>query len=125
MTNKTIVNGEEVEYFHIEQKMDGTTIVTISEEFDVVTAHMSDIMKRIRDAGYECVVSKNLHQGFIMFILHDIDDAYGVLSSLNIPFDIYHEMEGGDGNWIYVFVEDLPKYATLRKLGLNLKGVKV
>ena len=125
MKNKTIVNGEEVEYFHIQQEPDGNIVVTISTKFDIVTAHMSEIMKRIREDGYECVVSKDLHNGIIYFILEHKSDAVGVLNSLNIPSDIYFTMEDTDDRWIYVYVDDLPYHKALQEIGLTSKGVKV
>lgn len=34
-------------------------------------------------------------------------------------------MDDTDGKWIYIYVEDLPKYRTMKENGVNYKGVKV
>ena len=109
MKDKIIVNGQEVEYFHIDKKLDGTTIITISKEFDVVTAHTSDIMKKIRADGYECHVFRDLKHGIISIWLQDMSDAFGVLNALEIPSDKY-EVIDEELNIICVQIGNLPYY---------------
>ena len=84
-----IVNGEEVEYFHVQENPDGTTIINFSKEFDVATAHMSVIMKRLRDNNLECLVFKDLQHNLVMIWLNDINDLHGVLHVLDIPVGTY------------------------------------
>ena len=89
LLKKITVNGEEVEYFHIEEKLDGTTEITFSKQFNIIDAHMGDIMKRVRDNGLECQVFKDFKHDIIMIWLYRLDDLHGVLYSLNIPAGCY------------------------------------
>ena len=89
LLKKITVNGEEVEYFHIEEKLDGTTEITFSKQFNIIDAHMGDIMKRVRDNGLECQVFKDFKHDIIMIWLYHLDDLHGVLYSLNIPAGCY------------------------------------
>ncbi len=89
MTHKLIVNGEEVEYLHIEKKMDGSTEVTFSKKFNLATAHMSEIMKRVRQTGLDCVVSVNHKHNLAMISYHNPKDINGILHSLEIPQGSY------------------------------------
>ena len=91
---KYTVNGEEVEYFHIAEKPDGTTEIIFTKKFNIIDAHMGDIMKRVRDAGLECQVFKDFHHDIIMILLYRIEDLHGIIHSLSIPagcYDVYHE----------------------------------
>lgn len=91
---KYTVNGEEVEYFHLAEKPDGTTEIIFTKKFNIVDAHMGDIMKRVRDAGLQCQVFKDLPHEIIMILLYNMDDLHGVLHSLSIPpgcYELYPE----------------------------------
>ena len=69
---KITVNGEEVEYFHIIEHHDGTTEVTFSKKFNVVDAHMSEIMRRVRENGLECQVFKDIQHDIVSIMLYDM-----------------------------------------------------
>lgn len=121
---KITVNGEEVEYFQVIEKPDGTTEVTFSKKFDVVTADMREIMRRIHENGYECTVYKDLKHGIIHFALENKDDIHGILFSLNIPLDIYHVLDD-DGEYVYVYVHDLPGHTRMDQVVTTTGEVKV
>ena len=95
MTLKKItVNGEEVEYFHITEKPDGSKEITFTKKFNIVDAHMSEIMKRVRENGLKCHVFKDIPKGIISILLYSIDDLPGILHSLDIPngvYEVYYE----------------------------------
>ena len=83
---KYIVNNKEVEYLHIEEKPDGTTIVSYEEKFNIVNAHMSVIMEKLREEGLgEVHVFKDLQHGIISILLDDINHAHGAIHCLSIP----------------------------------------
>lgn len=87
---KYIVNNKEVEYLHIEERRDGTTIVTFEEKFNVITAHMGFIMQKLRDNNLDGVlVFKDLKHGIISIWLKDIDQVHGTLHALNVPHACY------------------------------------
>ena len=91
---KYTVNGETVEYFHIEEKPDGTTEITFSKKFNIIDAHMGEIMKRVRENGLECQVFKDFKHDIIQIWLYDIDDLHGILYSLSIPagtYEVFYE----------------------------------
>ena len=104
---KYIVNDKEVEYLHIEEKPDGTTVVTFEEKFNLIHAHMGEIMKRLRENGLDGVhVIKYLHKYNVIIIdLMTIDQLTGALHSLDVPFGVY-EVNYEDA----VVTVDIPKY---------------
>ena len=109
---KYIVNNTEVEYLRVEEKPDGTMIVHFEEKFNLINAHMSIIMQRLRDNGLDGVhVVKYLHKRKIICILmRDIDQLPGVLHALDIPFGCY-EVNYNDA----VITIDTPNYESLVK----------
>lgn len=82
---KYIVNDKEVEYLHIEEKADGTTIVTFEEKFNLVTAHMGVIMRKLRDEDIQAQVFKDFKHDIISIWINDLNDVYPILHTLNIP----------------------------------------
>lgn len=113
---KYIVNNKEVEYLHIEQKMDGTTIVTYEEKFNLVTAHMGVIMQKLRDNDLNGVhVFKDLKHEIISILLDDLSQANGVLYSLNVPHACY-EILYDDA----IIVIDTPMYEKALEMEHNV-----
>lgn len=87
---KYIVNNQEVEYLRIEEKHDGTTVVTFEEKFNLINAHMSVIMEKLRDNNLSVHhVFKDFKHGIIVVLLKSIDDVNGVLHVLNVPHGCY------------------------------------
>ena len=87
---KYIVNNKEVEYLHIEERHDGTTVVTFEEKFNIVTAHMGFIMRKLRDNNLDGVlVFKDLQHDIISILLDDINQVHGVLHALCVPHACY------------------------------------
>ena len=87
---KYIVNNKEVEYLHIEETHDGTTIVTFEEKFNLINAHMGVIMERLRDNNLSCHhVFKDFKHGIIVIYLKNINDLNGVLHALCVPHGCY------------------------------------
>ena len=84
-----IVNGKEVEYLHIKEDYNGDIIVEYNEHFNIVNAHMGEIMKRLRKNDLNCIVTKNFKYKIIMILLKKIEDVHSVLSVLNIPYGCY------------------------------------
>lgn len=90
---KYIVNDKEVEYLHIEERYDGTTIVTFEEKFNIATAHMGFIMQKLRDNNLNGVlVFKDLKHDIITIMLDNVDQVHGVLHALNVPHACYEVM---------------------------------
>ena len=107
---KFIVNNTEVEYLHVEEKPDGTMVVHFEEKFNLVNAHMSVIMQRLKDNGIDIVhITKYLHKRKIICILmKNIDQLPGVLHALDIPYGCY-EVNYQDA----VITLDIPEYEKL------------
>ena len=90
---KYIVNNKEVEYLHIEERHDGTTVVTFEEKFNLINAHMGVIMQKLCDNGIDGVhVFKRLKHNIIDIWLKDINQIHGVLGALNVPHACYEVM---------------------------------
>lgn len=89
-----IINGEEVEYLHIKNSFDGDIIVTYSEKFNLVTAHMSEIMKKLRQNNLNhSLVFKDLKHHIISITYKDLNDINGILHIFNIPYGAYEVLE--------------------------------
>lgn len=96
-----IINGEEVEYLHIENTHDGNIIVTYAEKFNLVTAHMGEIMKKLRTNGLtNSLVFKFLKYDIIMITFKNTDEITRIIHLFNIPYGAYEVME--DDNMIVV-----------------------
>ena len=88
-----IINGEEVEYLYIKET-DGNTIVNYTEKFDIVTAHMSEIMKRLRKNGlHNSLVFKRLEHNFIVITYKNESEITRILHLFNIKYGSYEVME--------------------------------
>ena len=117
---KITVNGEEVEYFHIIEHHDGTTEVTFSKKFNVVDAHMSEIMRRVRENNLECQVFKDIQKDIVIIMLYDINDLHGILHSLSVPPGTYEVMYED-----CLIVIDIPKIReALQEKNTVVDGVK-
>lgn len=115
---KYIVNNQEVEYLHIEEKHNGTTVVTFEEKFNLINAHMSVIMEKLRDNHLSVHhVFKDFKHGIIVVLLKSIDDVNGVLHVLSVPHGCY-EVNYNDAS----VTIDIPVMENM--LNLNC-GVKV
>lgn len=88
-----VVNGKEVEYLHIKENVDGDIIVEYDEHFNIVNAHMSIIMKRLKDNNLKCYVFKDFKHGIIVLFLYRLEDLHSVLHVLNVPFGCYEVNE--------------------------------
>ena len=88
---KYIVNDQEVEYLHIEERHDGTIEVHFEEKFNLLHAHHSEIMRRLRDNGINgChVFNFEIKYRIIIIKLKTIDQLTGALHSLDVPFGCY------------------------------------
>ena len=115
--NKIIINGEEVEYFNIQQKMDGTMEITYSKTFNIVNAHISNIHKRLRENNLHCQVFKDFKHGIISIWLNNINDLHGVLYTLKIPagtYDVLYEDK--------IIVIDIPKLENNARITGTMKN---
>ena len=106
---KYIVNNKEVEYLHIEEK-DGATVVTFEEKFNIVNAHMSVIMERLRENELNCLVFKDIKHKIISILVKDDDmsKVHFILHVLNIPVGSYDVMYDD-----CTIVVDIPKLEEL------------
>lgn len=88
---KYIVNNQEVEYLHIEEKYDGTIEVHYEEKFNLLHAHHSEIMKRLRDERLDgChVFKREIKYKIVIIKLKTIEQLTGALHALDIPFGCY------------------------------------
>lgn len=85
-----IVNGERVEYCHIEQDKAGDTIVEYSKRFNIATAHIGETMKRLREADLHAVVTHYpVKYKIVVILLDKIEDVHPVLNALSIPYGCY------------------------------------
>ena len=89
MKKKIIINGETVEYLNIEEKPDGTTVITYSKSFNLLTASMREIYQRLSENGMHAQVFKELRHNFISIIFFNDDDVNGLLHIFNIPAGSY------------------------------------
>ena len=89
-----IINGEEVEYLHIKNQLNGDIIVTYSEKFNIVVAHMSEIMKRLRQHKLNnTLVFRDLKHNIISITYENTNEINGILHIFNIPYGAYQVME--------------------------------
>ena len=88
-----IINGEEVEYLHIKE-INGNTVVEYAEKFDIVSAHMSEIMKRLRNNGlHNSLVFKKLRYNLIIITYKNESEITRILHLFNIKYGSYEVME--------------------------------
>lgn len=104
------MNNQEVEYLHIDEKPDGTIEIHFEEKFNLINAHMGEIMTRLRDNGLEGVqITKYVHKyKLVVILMRSIDQLTGVLHSLDIPFGCY-EVNYEDA----IISIDIPDYEKL------------
>lgn len=88
---KYIVNNQEVEYLHIEEKYDGTIEVHYEEKFNLLHAHHSEIMKRLKENNINgChVFNREIKYKLVIIKLKTIEQLTGALHALDIPFGCY------------------------------------
>ena len=91
LMRKYIVNNQEVEHLHIEEKDDGSIEIHYEEKFNLLTAHHSKIMRRLRDNNIDgChVVNHEIRYKVILIHLKSIDQLTGALHALDIPYGCY------------------------------------
>ena len=77
-----VVNGKEVEYLYVQHTPNGY-IIEYSEQFDIVTAHMSEIQKRLREHNFRCQVFKDLAHKIIVITYTEKKDIIPILYVLN------------------------------------------
>jgi len=80
MTN--IVNGKEVEYLYVHKTPDGY-VIEYSEKFDIVTAHMSEIQRRLREHNFHCQVFKDIPHRIITILYDEEKNIIPILYVLN------------------------------------------
>jgi len=96
-----IINGEEVECLHIEKSSNGDITVTYVKKFNLVDAHMGEIMKKLRENGLvNSLVFKFLKYDIIMITFKNIEEVTPIIHLFNIPHGAYEVME--DDNMIVV-----------------------
>lgn len=102
-----IVNNQEVEYLHIEQKKD-KIIVHFEEKFNLTTAHHGVIMQKLRDNrlhGIQVFTGDIQHHNIIEIWLKDENQLHGVLHALSIPHACYEFIKED-----LILVIDVPDY---------------
>ena len=88
-----IVNDKEVGYLHIDEDNADVLKVSYEEQFNIITAHMSVIMERLRDERlYGVHVFKRLMQKIIIIQLKSEDQVIRALHALSIPHACYEVM---------------------------------
>lgn len=89
-----IINGEEVEYLHIENSLNGDVNITFTKKFNIVDAHMGEIMKKLRENGLvNSLVFKFLKYDIIMITFKNIEEVTPIIHLFNIPYGAYEVME--------------------------------
>jgi len=114
-----------MDYVHIQKNIDGSIEVTYSEKFDIVTAHMSDIMQKIRNNGLTAQVfrANAKKYGYITIVLNRPEDLTGVLFSLDIPLDACDWLDKENG-YVIVEVDKLPGHKPVSEMNHINDGVK-
>lgn len=104
---KKIVNGKEVEYLYINDNNPDKIIVEFSEKFNIVDAHMSEIMKRLRENDLRVVhIHKDFKHDIITILFTRIEDVHGILHSLSVPPNCY-EIDDEDPKFKIIII-DIP-----------------
>jgi len=100
-----IVNGKKVEHLHIE-KDNGDIIVNFDEKFNILTAHISDILQRTRDNNLSVFHVSNYIRKYklVLICFTDIGDVHGILYALDIPHDCYDVVEN-DGLFHMIVID--------------------
>lgn len=89
-----IINGEEVEYLHIENSLNGDVTVTYEKKFNLIDAHMGEIMKKLRENGLvNSLVFKFLKYDIIMITFKNMEEVTPIIHLFNIPYGAYEVME--------------------------------
>lgn len=103
-----IVNGKEVEYLHVDKKINGDIVVEYDEKFNLITAHTGTIMEKVRNNGLDCHIFKELKHNIIEIWLYDMHDINGILYSLGVPHGCYEVLHDDK-----IVVIDTPIYEEL------------
>lgn len=101
------VNGEEVDYVKIDNTND-TVNIMYREKFNIITAHISRIEKRLKEKNINALVCKELYKRYIGVFLDHVEDYMSVVHTLNIPFNAY-EVDR-ENNFLIILVDKFPKY---------------
>lgn len=101
------VNGEEVDYIQIDNT-DNTLTINYQEKFDIVTADISHIEKKLHDKEIQATVCKDLYNMYIGIFLEELEDYIGIVHILELPFNSY-EIDR-ENNFMIVLINKLPKY---------------
>ena len=88
-----IVNGEEVEYLHIEYPDAETTVVSFKKKIDIATAYMGDIMEKLRKNGLNNnLVFRDKKHGIITITFRNKDEIPRIIHLFRIPPNAYEIM---------------------------------
>lgn len=101
------INGEEVDFIKIDtahNKID----IQYYEKFDIVTAHIARIDKKLKDKNINATVCKDLYRGYIGIFLEHADDYIGIVHILEVPINAY-ELDR-ENKFLAIRIDQLPKY---------------
>ena len=85
------MNDREVRNLDIHKRKDGAIVVTFEERFNLLNAHHSEIMKRLRDNNLNgChVFNREIKYKLFIIKMKSIDQLTGILHTLEIPYGCY------------------------------------
>lgn len=101
------INGQEVEYISINTESNKIDIIYY-DKFDIVTAHISRIEKKLRDKHLNVTVCKDLYRGYIGIFLRHLEDYIAVVHILEIPMNAYSIDE--ENKFLLIRINELPQY---------------
>lgn len=104
---KYVINGEEVDYIHIDSSNDKINI-TYYEKFNIVTTPTYIIEKKLRNKNINVTVCKDLYRGFIGIFLEYAEDYVGIVHILEIPMNSYSIDQ--ENNFLLIRINEIPKY---------------
>lgn len=102
-----VINGEEVEHISIDKSNDKIN-VKYSEKFDIVTAHISRIQKKLRDQNLNVTICKDIYNGYIGIFLEEIEDYIGITHILEVPMRACQLDR--ENNFLIIRINQLSKY---------------
>ena len=101
------INGEEVDYVKVNNNNESLDIV-YTKKFDIVTANIKRINKRLRENQINGIVCKDLYKRYIGIYFDHIEDYTKAGRVLNVPLGACSVDK--KNNFLIINIDKLPKY---------------
>ena len=112
------INGQEVDFIKVNKSQNKINI-QYYEKFDIVTAHISHIDKKLKEKNINATICKNLYHKYIGIFLEHIEDYIGVIHILEIPMNAYSVDK--KNNFLLINIDKIPKYSNMSYIELIKK----